>query len=124
VPRKRKFVRTTDSDHDQPIYPNRAKDLVVTGIHVLWRADITYIRLQREFVYLAVILDAYSRRIIGWALEQRLDANLAISALQMALAQREVKPGLIHPSDRGVPYASKEYTDLLKTAGIQISMSR
>lgn len=122
--RKRKFVRTTDSDHDHPVFPNLTKDLVVSDINVLWRADITYIRLQREFVYLAVVLDAYSRRVIGWALERRLDAGLAVSALNMALAHRQVKPGLVHHSDRGVQYASTEYTDLLKGSDIQISMSR
>ena len=121
---KRKFCVTTDSAHGLKVYPNRAAALTVTGIHQLWVADITYIRLQEEFVYLAVILDAYSRRVIGWHLDQRLDDSLTLTALAMALRQRTVRPGLVHHSDRGVQYASGDYTRQLKDNGIEISMSR
>jgi transposase InsO family protein len=122
--RRRKFILTTDSGHDLPIYPNLARDMVLTGLDQLWVADITYIRLEVEFVYLAVILDAYSRRVIGWALDRTLEAELTIAALRMALARRKPKPGLVHHSDRGVQYAAKEYTDLLKENQARISMSR
>jgi putative transposase len=122
--RKRHFVRTTDSSHSLPVYPNLAREMILSRIDELWIADITYIRLLREFVYLAVILDAFSRRCIGWALERHLQAELAIAALRMAIAARGVKPGLVHHSDRGVQYASHDYTGLLEEHGIQISMSR
>lgn len=122
--RKRKFVVTTDSDHPLPVYPNWGRSMVLTGVDQLWLADITYIRLLEEFVYLAVILDAYSRRVIGWALERTLEDRLTLQALRMALARRTVTPGLVHHSDRGVQYASTDYTDLLQDHGIQISMSR
>jgi len=122
--RKKAFVKTTDSDHGHPIYPNLAGEMGLTGINQLWVADITYIHLQREFIYLAVSLDAYSRRCIGWALGRRLEAELAVVALQMALSERTVGPGLVHHSDRGVQYASREYTGLLNERGIRISMSR
>jgi transposase InsO family protein len=122
--RKRKFVVTTDSAHGLTIYPNRAGAMILTGMDQLWVADITYIRLEEEFVYLAVILDAYSRRVIGWRLSDGLDDSLTLAALRMALAQRAVRPGLVHHSDRGVQYASGDYTELLKTNGIDISMSR
>jgi putative transposase len=122
--RHRKFVVTTDSKHDLPVYPNLAKSMVLTGIHQLWRADITYIRLAEEFVYLAVILDAYSRRVIGWALDRSLEDSLTLMALEMALAQRGAPAGLVHHSDRGVQYASRDYTRMLEEHGIRISMSR
>lgn len=122
--RKRHFVRTTDSRHCLPVYPNLAREMILTGIDELWVADITYIRLLREFVYLAVMMDAFSRRCIGWALERHLQAELAIAALRMAIASRGVKAGLVHHSDRGVQYASHEYTGLLEERDIQISMSR
>lgn len=122
--RRRAFVRTTNSDHKLPIYPNLARQLVVSGLNQLWVADITYIRLQHEFVYLAVILDVFSRRVIGWALGRTLEANLAIEALRMALRRGRVEPGLVHHSDRGVQYASQAYTELLTSRGIRISMSR
>ena len=121
---KRKFVATTDSAHGLQVYPNLAGSMLLTGVDQLWVADITYIRLEEEFVYLAVILDAYSRRVIGWHLDDGLDDSLTLSALGMALAQRVVRPGLVHHSDRGVQYASGDYTDLLKANGIEISMSR
>jgi putative transposase len=122
--RKRGFVRTTDSAHALAVYPNLLPELTVTGLDQLWVADITYIRLQQEFVYLAVLLDAYSRRCIGWALERYLEAELALAALRMALATRMIRPGLVHHSDRGVQYASQAYTTLLEANGIRISMSR
>jgi putative transposase len=122
--RKRKFVVTTDSNHGRKIYPNLAGEMVVTDIDQLWVADITYIRLQDEFVFLAVILDACSRRVIGWALERTLEGELTLTALRMALSQRATQPGLVHHSDRGSQYASTDYTDLLKAHGIDISMSR
>ena len=122
--RGRRFVVTTDSAHSLPVYPNLARDLRVTSINQLWVADITYIRMAREFIYLAVILDSFSRRCIGWAVEHYLDAGLAIAALWTALAHRVVEPELIHHSDRGVQYASSDYTELLHRHGIRISMSR
>ena len=122
--RKRKFIVTTDSNHGRRIYPNLAADMVVTDVDQLWVADITYIRLQEEFVFLAVILDACSRRVIGWALERTIEDDLTLAALRMALAQRAIHPGLVHHSDRGSQYASTDYTDLLKAHGIDISMSR
>ena len=122
--RKRKFVVTTDSTHGRKVYPNLAPGLTLTGVNQLWRADITYIRLEEEFVYLAVILDAYSRRVIGWALDRTMEDDLTLAALHMALEQRKPGPGLVHHSDRGSQYASKDYTDLLKDRGIDISMSR
>ena len=122
--RRRKFVATTDSNHGRTIYPNRARDMVLTGIDQLWIADITYIRLREEFVFLAVILDAYSRRVIGWALDRTLEDALTLAALRMALSRRDLQPGLVHHSDRGSQYASNDYTDLLKGHSIEISMSR
>jgi len=122
--RKKAFVCTTDSDHELRIYPNLARDLKVSCLNQLWVADITYIRLLLEFVYLAVILDACSRRVIGWALGRTLEAELALAALQLALARGRVTPGLVHHSDRGVQYASNDYIELLTEHGILISMSR
>jgi len=121
--RKRQF-HTTDSNHAYLVYPNLVPALEIDGLHQLWVADITYIRLQHEFIYLAVVLDAFSRRCIGWALESYLDARLAVAALRMALATRTVVPGLVHHSDRGVQYSCGAYTALLQAHGIQISMSR
>jgi putative transposase len=122
--RKRKFVVTTDSNHGRKVYPNLARDMILTGTDQLWRADITYIRLRDEFVFLAVILDAFSRRVIGWALDRTLEDELPLAALRMALSRRNVQPGLVHHSDRGSQYASNEYTNLLKAHQIVISMSR
>jgi putative transposase len=121
---KRKFVVTTDSAHGLKVYPNRVGEMILTGVDQLWIADITYIRLEEEFVYLAVVLDAYSRRVIGWHLDDGLDDSLTLTALRMALRERTVRAGLVHHSDRGVQYASGDYTDLLKDNGIDISMSR
>jgi transposase InsO family protein len=122
--RKRKFILTTDSHHGLRIYHNLAKDMVLTGINQLWIADITYIRLEVEYVYLAVLLDAFSRSCIGWALQRSLEAGLVLEALRMALPQRRPQPGLVHHSDRGVQYAAGDYIALLKKHGINISMSR
>jgi len=122
--RRRKFVRTTDSKHGFRVYPNLAKEMTPTGTNQLWVADITYIRLLCEFVYLAVILDAFSRRVIGWALGRTLEGELTLAALRMALSSRQISPGLVHHSDRGVQYAATEYVDLLTQRNIQISMSR
>jgi len=122
--RKRKFVVTTDSNHGRKIYPNLAGQMTLTGVEQMWVADITYVRLQEEFIFLAVILDAYSRRVIGWALDRTIEDDLTLAALRVALAQRNIRPGLVHHSDRGSQYASKDYTDLLKDRGIEISMSR
>src|SRR5947208_16447368 len=118
--RRRAFVRTTDSDHQLRVYPNLARDLKVSGLNQLWVADITYIRLVWEFVYLAVILDACSRRVIGWALGRTLEAELAVEALRMAIARGRVASGLVHHSDQGVQYASGDYTELLSEQGILI----
>lgn len=122
--RQKPFVRTTDSSHSLCVYPNLATAMTITNINQLWVADITYIRLLREFIYLAVVLDAFSRRCIGWALERYLTADLTLAALRMALRDRDVPESLVHHSDRGVQYAAGEYTDLLEENGIRISMSR
>jgi len=122
--RKRHSVRTTDSRHTLGIYPNLAKDIQPTAPDQLWVADITYIRLPKEFVYLAVIMDVFTRRIVGWSLGRDIDTRLSISALRMALRSRSIKPRLIHHSDRGVQYASGKYIDMLKQYGIIVSMSR
>jgi putative transposase len=121
---KRKFVVTTDSAHPLPVYPNLPPTMNITGINQLWISDITYIRLEEEFVYLAVILDAFSRRAIGWSLDDTMAESLTLAALQMALSEREVGPVLVHHSDRGVQYAATRYTQMLKDNGITISMSR
>jgi putative transposase len=122
--RRRKFMVTTDSRHNLRVYPNLAAQITPTAINQLWVADITYIRLRVEFVYLAVVLDAFSRRVIGWALGRTLESGLAIAALEMALTGRKPEAGLMHHSDRGVQYASQNYTDLLKQHHVEISMSR
>ena len=122
--RRKSFVVTTDSRHSLRVYPNLAGAITPVSVNQLWRADITYIRLRAEFVYLAVVLDAYSRRVIGWALGRTLEAELAVSALTMALRQRRPAPGLVHHSDRGVQYACGEYIKRLEQNGITISMSR
>ena len=122
--RHRKFVLTTDSKHSLPVYPNLAGEMELTGIDQLWVADITYIRLETEFVYLAVVLDRYSRRVIGWELDRTLEDNLSLAALRMALRSRTPGPGLVHHSDRGIQYASGDYTEVLKDNKVRISMSR
>jgi putative transposase len=122
--RRRRFILTTDSKHGLPIYPNLAKEMVLSDINQLWVADITYIRLATEFVYLAVPLDAFSRSCIGWALQRSLEATLVLEALHMALRRRRPQRGLVHHSDRGVQYASADYTAQLERYGMRISMSR
>jgi len=121
---KCRFVRTTDSDHPYPVYPNIYQQVAITGVDQVWVADITYIRLQREFVYLAVILDAYSRRVVGWALSRHIDATLTCAALEAAITERNPSCGCIHHSDRGVQYAADDYIKILKGHGFTISMSR
>jgi transposase InsO family protein len=122
--RRRKYVVTTDSNHDLPVYPNLAGAMKPSGINQLWVADITYIRLEEEYVYLAVVLDAYSRRVIGWALDRSMETELPLTALRMALARRAPGAELVHHSDRGSVYASRLYTGWLKDHGVTISMSR
>jgi transposase InsO family protein len=120
---KRKWVRTTNSNHGLPVYRNLVKDSRITSINQMWLADITYIRIRHGFVYLAAILDAFSRKVIGHAVSRSMDTNLVLEALRMAIANRKPGIGVIHHSDRGVQYASIEYTNVLKEHGFQISMS-
>ncbi len=123
--RQKSFVPpTTDSRHKFPIVPNLTRDLIPTGLDQIRVADITYVRLAGQFVYLAVVLDAYSRKVVGWALADHLEASLAIEALDMALAARKPRPGLIHHSDRGVQYACGDYAKKLERHKIALSMSR
>ena len=124
VKRRRRFVRTTDSNHPYPVYPNLIKEHMTTGINQVWVADLTYIRITMAFVYLAVILDLYSRKAIGYALSEQIDTDLSLRALQMALQRRDPPVGVIHHSDRGVQYAAHEYIDVLRAYQFQISMSR
>jgi putative transposase len=122
--RRRRFVKTTNSTHAYPRYPNLARGFTPTGPNQLWQADLTYIRLRWEFCYLACILDAFSRRVVGWALRSTLHRELALAALRMALVRRLPAPGFIHHSDQGVQYASEDYVALLGEHGARISMSR
>lgn len=119
----RRFIHTTDSKHGYLIYENLTRGIALTGINQLWVSDITYIDYGGRFAYLAVILDAKSRKIIGWKLSKHVDSNLTLDALRMALSTRPIPEGLIHHSDRGVQYANHAYTDLLKDYNIRISMS-
>lgn len=122
---RRAFViSTTDSDHELPIHPNLVKEREVNGPNEIWVADITYIRIATCFVYLAVILDLFSRKVIGWGISRSLKRDLCLEALRMALEERDPPPGCIHHSDRGVQYASTDYVDLLKSRGMGVSMSR
>jgi transposase InsO family protein len=121
---KKAFVATTDSDHDLPIHPNLVKGREVNGPNEIWVADLTYIRIATCFVYLAVILDLFSRKVVGWAISRSLSKEICVEALKMALETRDPAPGCIHHSDRGVQYASKEYVDLLVSRGLRVSMSR
>ena len=123
VPRRR-FLLTTDAQHNLEVCVNLAARLELSGIDQLWVADLTYIRLREQFVYLAVILDAFSRRVVGWALDESLQARLALAALRRALALRRPAPGLVHHSDRGIQYACHEYVSVLEEHGILPSMSR
>jgi putative transposase len=122
--RRRKFIATTDSDHELTVYWNVAGRMTVSGVNQLWVADITYIRLQKEFVYLAVVIDRYSRRVVGWSLDRSLSSRLTITALQGAIELRQPGVGLVHHSDRGVQYACEDYVKLLETWKMIPSMSR
>jgi len=122
--RHRKFVATTDGQHEYPVFLNLAARMTVTGINQLWVADITYVRLRKEFVYLAVVLDRYSRKAIGWALSPSLSAAVTLAALRQAIETRQPPPGVVHHSDRGIPYACKEYTAELAAHQMTPSMSR
>jgi transposase InsO family protein len=122
--RTRKFVATTDSRHPFEVYLNLAKRMELTAPNQLWVADLTYIRLAQEFVYLAVVLDAFSRRVVGWAFNRSLRSTVAVDALQQAMKERKPRPGLVHHSDRGVQYASEDYIMLLRKHGATCSMSR
>lgn len=117
-------IATTNSNHDHKVYPNLLAHKMLTGINQAWVADITYIRIRKGFVFLAAILDRYSRKVIGWAISKRIDAGLCVAALKIALEQRQPPAGCIHHSDRGVQYACREYITLLEQAQMQISMSR
>jgi transposase InsO family protein len=120
----RAFVRTTDSDHRLEVYLNLARRMTLSAINQLWVADITYIRLRREFVYLAVVLDAFSRKVVGWELDRTLAARLPLMALERAIGERQPPPGLVHHSDRGVQYACREYAATLDRHHMLPSMSR
>jgi len=122
--RRRKFVVTSDSDHPFRVYPNLAEHLVLSDVNQLWVADLTYLRLQGEFVYLAVVLDAWSRRALGWALGRSLESALPLLALERAITSRQPQPGLVHHSDRGSQYACKLYVGRLEGIGAVLSMSR
>lgn len=120
---KKRFIATTDSNHDHPVYPNLLKGREVTGVNQVWVADITYIRIMTGFVYLAVILDIFSRRVVGWSLSKRIDHALTVTALRMAIESRDPAPGVVHHSDRGVQYACGGYVKALTERGLAISMS-
>ena len=120
---KQRFLVTTDSTHGLPTYPNLLADLALSAPNQAWVADITYVRLPTGFVYLACVLDAYSRRCVGWKLSRQIDTQLTLDALEMALTQRQPAPGLIHHSDRGVQYASLAYVARLEQADARVSMS-
>ena len=120
----RKWIATTNSDHQFPVYPNLIGGMAVSHLNQVWIADITYIRIRTGFVFLAAILDAYSRKVIGYAISRRIDTALTLKALRMAIARRCSGSGVIHHSDQGVQYASTEYVDELKRCGFNISMSR
>ncbi len=121
---RHKRVKTTNSKHTFPRYPNLIKDVVVSGMNQVWLADITYIRIRNGFVYLAAILDAYSRRVIGYAISTGLETYLTLKALRMAIGARRPAPDAIHHSDQGVQYASEEYVGELRRHGFRISMAR
>jgi len=122
--RRRRYVATTDSDHDSPIFPDRARDMVVGGPNQLWVADITHIAIATGFVYLAAILDAWSRRVVGYAISRSIDARLAVAALKAAIKTRQPPEGCVHHSDRGSQYASELYRQLLAEHGLRGSMGR
>jgi transposase InsO family protein len=120
---KRRWVKTTESNHGYGVYPNRLEGLEVTRPNQVWVADITYIRILTGFLYLAVLLDLFSRKLIGWAISEHIDAQLSVAALRMAVEEREPAEGCIHHSDRGVQYACHAYVEELKGAGMTISMA-
>ena len=120
---KKRFVHTTDSNHDYLVYPNLLPNMAVSGPNQVWTADITYIRIENGFVYLAVVMDLYSRKIIGWQISKRIDAQLAMDALRMAVSRRNPPRGVIHHSDRGVQYLSDGYVENLMAHGFHISCS-
>jgi transposase InsO family protein len=122
--RHRKYILTTDSEHDYAVYLNLAARMTLSGINQLWVADITFIRLRKEFVFLAVVIDRYSRKVIGWALSQSLSAEVALSALRMAIQWRQPPPGVVHHSDQGIQYACRDYTAELAAHRMTPSMSR
>jgi putative transposase len=122
--RRRKFVITTDSAHSYRVFPNLAQYLELSDVNQLWVADLTYLRLENEFVYLAVVLDAWSRKVVGWALGRSLDHQLTLAALEGAIRMRQPSPGLVHHSDRGSQYACSEYVQRLEQMGATLSMSR
>jgi putative transposase len=121
---RRRFMVTTDSNHDGPIFPNFAKDIAPTGVNQLWVADITYITIATGFVYLAAVLDAWSRRVVGYAIGRRIDARLALAALRAAVRARRPPAGCIHHSDRGSQYAAEDYRTELAKFGLKGSMGR
>ena len=121
---QRRSRRTTLSDHGLPVFPNLLKEAVIEGLNQAWVADITYIRPPAEFVYLAAILDAYSRKVGGWHLSRRLDVSLSLTARECALAKRQIPPGVIHHSDQGVQYAAGDYVAKAREADMLLSMSR
>lgn len=121
---KKRFVKTTDSNHDFEVYPNLIEEMTIDGINQVYTADITYIRIENGFVYLAVIMDLFSRKIIGWQISKKIDRHLTLDALKMAIARRKPPRGVIHHSDRGVQYLCDDYTKLLKHHGFHISCSK
>lgn len=121
---KRKFVVTTDSNHNHEIHPNLIEEMMIDNVNQVWTADITYIRIRNGFVYLAVILDLFSRRVIGWQISKRIDRNLTLDALKMAIQRRNPNRGVIHHSDRGVQYLCDDYAKLLKEHGFFPSCSK
>ncbi|MBN9499613.1 MULTISPECIES: IS3 family transposase [Nitrobacteraceae] len=122
--RRRRYIATTDSDHDQPIFPDRSKDIILDGPDQLWVADLTYVAIIGGFAYVAIILDAWSRRVVGYAIGRSIDARLALAALKVAIERRRPRPGCIHHSDRGSQYASGIYQALLAAHNLVGSMSR
>ncbi len=121
---RRRYVATTDSDHDQPIFPNRAKDMIINGPNQLWVSDITYVAIATGFVYVAVILDAWSRCVVGYAISRSIDVRLTLAALEAAIDNRKPPPGCVHHSDRGSQYAAQLYRNALVSQGLIGSMGR
>jgi transposase InsO family protein len=122
---RRKFIQaTTDSNHDLAVYLNLAARVEVSAVNQVWVADITYIRLRKQFVFLAVVIDVYSRRVVGRAVSETIDTQLTLDALQQALQSREPRPGLVHHSDQGIQYAARVYVEKLQAHGVIPSMSR